>query len=66
MVKRSRAVAKQLSSGVTHLLKKNKVTVFMGSGKLAGKNTVKVGDKTLTAPHIILATGRARPAAPGH
>jgi dihydrolipoamide dehydrogenase len=61
VVKRSRAVAKQLSSGVTHLLKKNKVTVFMGNGKLAGKNTVKVGDKTLTAPHIILATGaRAR------
>ena len=61
VVKRSRAVAKQLSSGVTHLLKKNKVTVFMGSGKLAGKNTVAVDDKTLTAPHIILATGaRAR------
>ncbi len=61
VVKRSRAVAKQLSSGVTHLLKKNKVPVFMGSGKLAGKNTVTVGDKTLTAPHIILATGaRAR------
>ncbi len=33
----------------------------MGDGKLAGKNTVAVGDKTLTAPHIILATGaRAR------
>ena len=61
VVKRSRAVAKQLSSGVTHLLKKNKIPVFMGTGKLAGKNTVKVGDKTLTAPHIILATGaRAR------
>jgi dihydrolipoamide dehydrogenase len=61
VVKRSRAVAKQLSSGVTHLLKKNKVAVFMGAGKLAGKNTVTVGDKTLTAPHIILATGaRAR------
>ena len=61
IVKRSRGVAKQLASGVGHLLKKNKVTVIMGSGKLAGKNTVAVGDKTLTAPHIILATGaRAR------
>jgi dihydrolipoamide dehydrogenase len=61
VVKRSRAVAKQLSSGVTHLLKKNKVAVYSGSGKLAGKNTVSVGDKTLTAPHIIIATGaRAR------
>jgi dihydrolipoamide dehydrogenase len=61
IVKRSRGVAKQLASGVGHLLKKNKVTVFMGSGKLSGKNTLTVGDKTLTAPHIILATGaRAR------
>ncbi len=61
VVKRSRGVAKQLASGVGHLLKKNKVAVFMGDGKLAGKNTVAVGDKTLTAPHIILATGaRAR------
>ena len=61
VVKRSRGVAKQLASGVGHLLKKNKVTVVMGDGKLAGKNTVTVADKTLTAPHIILATGaRAR------
>jgi dihydrolipoamide dehydrogenase len=64
VVKRSRGVAKQLASGVGHLLKKNKVTVFDGSGALAGKNTVAVTGKTtatLTAPHIILATGaRAR------
>jgi dihydrolipoamide dehydrogenase len=61
IVKRSRAVSKQLASGVGHLLKKNKVTVYNGSGKLAGKNTVAVDGKTLTAPHIILATGaRAR------
>ena len=61
IVKRSRAVSKQLASGVGHLLKKNKVTVFNGSGKLAGKNKVAVGDKILDAPHIILATGaRAR------
>jgi dihydrolipoamide dehydrogenase len=66
VVKRSRAVAKQLSSGVTFLLKKNKVPVFMGQGRLAGKNTVAVEGKgattkTLKASHIILATGaRAR------
>src|SRR3954453_21051018 len=42
VVKRSRAVAKQLSSGVAHLLRKNKVIVFDGSGKLAGKNTLAV------------------------
>jgi dihydrolipoamide dehydrogenase len=65
IVKRSRAVAKQLSSGVTHLLKKNKITVFDGTGKLAGpgKLTVAKDGKTtatLTAKSIILATG-ARP-----
>ena len=66
IVKRSRGVAKQLSSGVAHLLKKNKVTVFDGAGKLAGKGTVTVEKDgkpvaTLKAPHIILATGaRAR------
>ena len=66
VVKRSRAVAKQLSSGVAHLLRKNKIAVIDGAGKLAGKHTVTVGKEdrdvaTLTAPHIILATGaRAR------
>jgi dihydrolipoamide dehydrogenase len=66
VVKRSRAVAKQLSSGVAHLLKKNKVTVFDGAGKLAGKQTVAVERDgkpvaTLKAGHIILASGaRAR------
>ncbi|HVC61013.1 MAG TPA: dihydrolipoyl dehydrogenase, partial [Acetobacteraceae bacterium] len=54
------------SSGVAHLMRKNKITVFDGDGKLAGKNTLAVtkGGKpvaTLQAPHIILATGaRAR------
>jgi dihydrolipoamide dehydrogenase len=66
VVKRSRAVAKQLSSGVAYLLKKHKVTVFDGAGKLAGKGTLAVEKEgkpvaTLKAPHIILATGaRAR------
>jgi dihydrolipoamide dehydrogenase (EC 1.8.1.4) len=66
VVKRSRGVAKQLSAGVAHLMKKNKITVFDGSGKLAGKNTLAVEKDgkpvaTLTATHIIFATGaRAR------
>ena len=64
VVKRSRAVAKQLSSGVAHLLRKNKIAVIDGAGKLAGKHTVTVSKEgrdvaTLTAPHIILATGPA-------
>ncbi|MGC8531448.1 MAG: dihydrolipoyl dehydrogenase [Acidiphilium sp.] len=66
LVKRSRNVAKQLSSGVAHLMKKNKITVLDGVGKLAGPHTLAVTKDqkpvaTLTAPHIIFATGaRAR------
>jgi dihydrolipoamide dehydrogenase len=60
IVARSRAVATQLSQGIAHLLKKNKVTVIKGHGKLLGQKKVQVGNDTLTAPHIILATG-ARP-----
>ncbi|OYV37612.1 MAG: dihydrolipoyl dehydrogenase [Rhodospirillales bacterium 20-64-7] len=66
IVKRSRAVSKQLSSGVTHLLKKNKVTVYDGFGRLAGPGKLEVRDAegkakaSLAAKHIILATG-ARP-----
>ena len=66
VVKRSRGVAKQLNQGVTHLMKKNKIAVHMGEGKLTGKGKLSVTDKDgktteLTAKHIILATGaRAR------
>src|ERR1700730_11168378 len=42
VVERSRKVAKQLANGVGFLLKKNKVTVFDGAGKLAGKGKVAV------------------------
>ncbi|MEM9127676.1 MAG: FAD-dependent oxidoreductase, partial [Pseudomonadota bacterium] len=65
VVKRSRGVAKQLTSGVGHLLKKNKVTVIMGDATLTAKGNVSVktdtGSEELTAGNIILATGaRAR------
>jgi dihydrolipoamide dehydrogenase len=70
IVKRSRGVAGQLNAGVKGLMKKNKVAVFDGHGKLNGlsgalrklsvtKDNKPVAD--LTAKHIILATGaRAR------
>ncbi|OJY76975.1 MAG: dihydrolipoyl dehydrogenase [Rhodospirillales bacterium 70-18] len=66
VVKRSRGVAKQLSLGVAYLMKKHKITVIDGLGRLAGKGTLAVEKDgkpvaTLKAPHIILATGaRAR------
>ncbi|OYZ87763.1 MAG: dihydrolipoyl dehydrogenase [Sphingomonadales bacterium 17-56-6] len=65
VVKRSRGVAKQLNQGVTHLMKKNKITVHLGDGKLLAANRLSVtkDGKTeeLTGKNIILATGaRAR------
>ena len=65
VVKRSRGVAKQLNQGVTHLMKKNKITVHMSDGKLLAANKLSVtkDGKTeeLTAENIIIATGaRAR------
>ncbi|KIL98766.1 Dihydrolipoamide dehydrogenase of pyruvate dehydrogenase complex [Paramagnetospirillum magnetotacticum MS-1] len=62
IVARSRGVSAQLQGGIKHLLKKNKVTVIEGTAKLAGGGKVAIeGKPTISAPHIILATGaRAR------
>src|SRR3954471_9092880 len=73
VIKRSRNVANQLSNGVKMLMKKNKITVFDGTGKLAGKSggdrklavTANGAAQELTAPHIILATGARARALPG-
>jgi dihydrolipoamide dehydrogenase len=70
VVKRSRDVAGQLSRGVSMLMKKNKVAVFDGHGKLAGKGKVKVEKDgkpvaELAARHIVLATGARARALPG-
>ena len=65
IVERSGGISKRLNAGVGHLLKKNKVSVFDGRGRLAGAGKVgieKDGENVadLEAPHIVLATG-ARP-----
>lgn len=66
VIKRSRGVAKQLSDGISHLMKKNKINVFRGEAHLPAKGTVAVkmdkgDDEELTSKHVILATGaRAR------
>ena len=72
VVERSRGVAARLSSGVGHLLKKNKVTIFDGTAKLAGKSdanwVLSVTGKSeirLTGKHIIIATGARARALPG-
>ena len=70
VVARSRAVAKQLSNGVAYLLKKHKVTVFDGEGKLAGSGKIAVAKDgkpvaDLAAKHIIVATGARARSLPG-
>ncbi len=65
IVKRSRGVAKQLNQGIGHLMKKNKITVHMGEGRLTGATSLVVegkdGEEELSAKHVIVATGaRAR------
>lgn len=66
VVKRSRGVADKLNQGVTHLMKKNKIAVHFGTGKLVAPGKLSVTDADgkateLAAKHIIIATGaRAR------
>jgi len=68
VIERSRGVAKQMSSGIAFLMKKHKITVFDGAAALEKGSpapkvvvTLKGGEKkSLTAKHVILATG-ARP-----
>ena len=62
VVARSRGVAEKMSGGIQYLLKKNKIEVINGFGKLVGNKTVEVTAEDGTksnheAKHIILATG---------
>jgi dihydrolipoamide dehydrogenase len=64
-MKHKQTVVRQSTQGVGYLMKKNKIDVYEGRGRLSGKNTVQVqlnkgGEETLNAKNIILATG-ARP-----
>ncbi|MEC8606062.1 MAG: dihydrolipoyl dehydrogenase [Bacteroidota bacterium] len=62
VVKRSRSVAEKMSGGVQFLMKKNKIDVIMGTGKVKPGKTIEVTDekgekKDYTAKNIIIATG---------
>jgi len=69
VVKRSRKVAGQLSSGISFLMKKNKIDVIVGTAKLAGKGKLSVENdgktQDVTAKHIVLATGARARSLPG-
>ena len=62
VVKRSRGVAEKMSKGVQFLMRKNKIDVIMGYGKIAGKGKVEVtaadGSKQMVeSKYIVIATG---------
>lgn len=62
VIKRSRGVADKMSKGVQFLMKKNKIDVVMGYGKLVAKGKIEVtgadnSKQTVEAKHIIVATG---------
>lgn len=70
VVARSRKIASQLSGGIQHLMKKNKVTVMDGYGRLNGATEIAVSLKngtseTIKAKDIILATGASARTIPG-
>jgi dihydrolipoamide dehydrogenase len=70
IVARSRGVSKQLTGGIAHLMKKNKIKVFDGYGKLLGGGKLSVEKdgkvfETLSAKHIIMATGARAKSFPG-
>jgi dihydrolipoamide dehydrogenase len=69
IVQRSRAVAAQLSKGIGHLMKKNKITVLDGRGRLLGGGKLSVTKdgkaEQVAAKHIIIATGARARTLPG-
>jgi dihydrolipoamide dehydrogenase len=70
VVARSREVAKRLSGGVKHLMKKNGIAVLEGRGRLAGPGRVSItgpgGEvREISARHVILATGARARSLPG-
>ncbi|MBI1765422.1 MAG: dihydrolipoyl dehydrogenase [Acidobacteria bacterium] len=70
VIKRKNAIVSKLSNGVGFLMKKNKITVFKGQGKLEGKGRVTVTDdagKVTDVPtkNVIIATGSAVRLLPG-
>jgi len=66
MMKRKDKVVKSNNDGIVYLFKKNKITFFHGRGSFGKSPTeVMVGDETLQAKHVIVATGSNPRALPG-
>ena len=71
VVRRSRQAARRLNRGIDHLLRKNRVDVVMGEGRLAGSGRLEVterdggGIRRLDADNVVLAAGARARTPPG-
>ncbi|HTJ77779.1 MAG TPA: dihydrolipoyl dehydrogenase [Rariglobus sp.] len=59
MLKKKDGIVAKMTGGIAMLAKGRKVTVITGEAKFENASTVKVGDQTLTAKNIVIATGSA-------
>jgi dihydrolipoamide dehydrogenase len=64
-IKRSKKISERISKGVGFLMKKNNIQVYKGEGSLKDNTTLIVGNKTIKAKNIILATGAKYRSFPG-
>ncbi|MBB6429266.1 dihydrolipoyl dehydrogenase [Algisphaera agarilytica] len=65
MLERKDGVVKALTGGISALFKKNKVKAYHGSASFNADKTVTVGDDTITAEHVLIATGSVPASLPG-
>jgi dihydrolipoamide dehydrogenase len=65
IAQRRDAVVNQLYKGVQYLMKKNKIEVVSGRGRLRDRNTIEVNGKRVSAQNLIVATGSSVKSLPG-
>jgi dihydrolipoamide dehydrogenase len=65
IAQRRDAVVSQLYKGVQYLMKKNKIEVVAGKGRLRDRNTIDVNGKQVTAANLVVATGSSVKTLPG-
>jgi len=65
IIARSRGVSDRIAKGLEFLFKKNKIGYFTGEAKLLPDRKIRLGDQTLTAEKILLATGARSKLIPG-
>src|SRR5499427_1674720 len=65
IAERRDAVVNQLYKGVQYLMKKNKIEVVAGRGRLRDRNTIEVNGRSVSAQNLIVATGSSVRTLPG-